>query len=40
MSDYEDDHFERDEDDKKHLLKLSIDLLCVKDFKISANVFV
>ncbi len=60
MSDYEDEHFEKEEptkpapsllgatntagnigqDEKKHLLKLSIDLLAVKDFRLSANVFV
>jgi hypothetical protein len=39
-SDYENDGFERDDqlsDEKKHLLKLTIDFLTVKDFKMSAN---
>ena len=40
-SDYEDDHFEASEpnpNEKKHLLRLSIDLLTVKDLKLSANI--
>ena len=43
MSDYEEEHFEREDsfsDEKKHQLRLSIDLLSVKDFKLSANVSV
>lgn len=36
MSEYEDDHFEADTD-QKHLLRLSIDLFSVKDMKVSAN---
>ena len=42
MSDYEDDHFEKEDgqDEKKHLLRLSVDLLSVKDLKVSANVTV
>ena len=40
MSDYEEDQFEKDDnqDEKKHLLKLTIDYLSAKDFKVSANV--
>ena len=40
MSDYEDDNFEKEDitDEKKHLLKLGIDILSVKDFKLSANI--
>jgi hypothetical protein len=43
MSDYEEDQFERldsNSSEKKHLLKLSIDLLSVKDLKTSANISV
>lgn len=43
MSDYEDDQFEKEEPsgaESKHLLRLSIDLLSVKDLKMSANVTV
>jgi len=43
MSDYEDDQFERQDStssDKKHLLRISIDLLSVKDLKTSANISV
>lgn len=39
MSEYEDDHFEADSE-PKHLLRLSIDLLSIKDLKLSANVSV
>lgn len=41
MSDYEEDHFdpEDQQDNKQHLLKLSIDFLNVKDCKLSANLF-
>jgi hypothetical protein len=40
MTEYEDD-FERDEDqEKKHMLKLSIDVLSVKDMQLSANIVV
>ena len=41
MTEYEDD-FERDEEqsEKKHLLKLSIDILGVKDLSLSANLVV
>ena len=39
-SEYEEDQFERDEvnEEKKHLLKLTIDYLTAKDFKIAANI--
>lgn len=42
MTDYDEDIFERDEDpnEKKHLLKFSIDILSVKDLKVSANLIV
>ena len=43
MSDYNDDQFEEAEaqpNEAKHLLKLSVDLLSVKDFQSSANLVV
>jgi len=37
MSDYENDNFEEDQVPALHLLRLSIDLNSVKDFKVSGN---
>lgn len=38
---YENEQFEKDStDEKKHLLKLSLDFLTVKDLKYSANISV
>lgn len=41
-TEYDEDQFERDDshDEKKHLLKLTIDFLTAKDFKMAANVMI
>jgi len=45
MSDYGDDHFEKDDTDnaqneKKHKMKISIDFLSVKDLKNPLNILI